>query len=292
MPNPKHPESYLTLSPNRFHSLSDYLRTPCGRQLDFTGLENVAWHVSAGQDYAPITTWAAGYQTEWKQRANIPAPSIHIFTCLSADHDEKALLEMLKSPDRILFQKGRTRMTIKKYEFVRFGDRVPLMHRHRHCDLNRGTSFASHGADGFLADVIVEDIINGHQEVTRLLYLFSDNITTFHNFVTNKWVTVRYLAASCEGLAFGGCKHSIFQLLERQQHYPDNPHCDIKWIISPTDHANFGNNLRRNSEYAAGLSSKRLGDAAGSKGSVYEVISYSGAREEFSVEDTLQKQVS
>lgn len=264
----RYPRSSADLS--RSHSLQDYLRTPDDRPIPIEGHDNVAWHVSAGQDYTPIVTWAKGYAPSWKDQYPVPTPGLHIFTCLN-DDDEAQLMAILKSREKILCTHRNTQISIIDYELVRFGDAVPLTHNKRHADFGRGETFSQENADGFYASVLITDLEAGYEERTRLLYLFSENIVTFDYFIERGWVTVRFLAASCEGLAFGGCRRSIFNFLEEMRCYEDNPHCDIQWVIAPDDLQKSTNRERLAAENASGLHSEKIAAAAGHKGSVFKV---------------------
>lgn len=254
---------------SRFSSLNDYLRSTSDQVISYDGLDNVAWHVSAGLDFAPITTWAAGYLPGWKKKLNITSPSLHLFTDLCNDQHEEPLWDILQQEDpskRVLWQNWNVRMTVQRYQLVRYGDTMPFDPQRHHADFVRGKTFASVGADGFYADVLIEDIQDGYQETTRLLYLFSENINTFHHFIANRWLTVRYLAASCEGLGMGGCKRSIFDHLKEQQYYEDNCCFAVEWFIVP----DFWDQRseEHSYEYTGFKNYVSLGAAAGGKGHV------------------------
>ena len=250
-------------------SLTDYLRTVDGRMIDYEGRDNVAWHVSGGLDFAPITTWAEGYETGWKQRSDVPAPGMHIYTCLGNDHIERPLMNILESKDKILFHERNTKISIEHFEYIKFGDIVPLFLKERHADFGRSRVFASRGADGFFAHVLLENLHTGYQERTRLLYLLGENINTLDYFVENHWVTVRYLAAECEGNAMGGCRRSIFHHLNTNGMYRDNPHFSPRFLILPARRAGTTYDGFRHCCMNEDYHFREVGMAAGRKGAVH-----------------------
>jgi len=67
-----------------------------------------------------------------------------------------------------------------------------------------------------------------------LLYLLGENITTFDYYLHKGAVKIQYLTATCEGLAFGGARRSIYDYLQKQRYYAHNKMdgFDLRWLTS------------------------------------------------------------
>jgi hypothetical protein len=205
-----------------------------GQSLCIQGAESVAWHVSAGTDFSPLVNWSKGWTSRKSATADIPAPGLHVFTCLGGEYLEDALWSLLEDGNGVLYRDERTEIRFESSELVKFTNNEPVSHYQRHCSFGRGERFKNAGADGFYMTVELVCLRTGYREPCRLLYLLGENITTFDYYLHKGAVKIQYLTATCEGLAFGGARRSIYDYLQKQRYYAHNKMdgFDLRWLTS------------------------------------------------------------
>lgn len=192
-------------------SLSDFFKVDPGNLP--TDLSSVVWHPSAGVDFSPIVAYSKGYLGTKEALADLTPATLHVMTCLGMC--EEQLMKRLQSEDRILFEDERTRMRIADYEMLALKNEC-LWRRpsRRNFNLNgRETLFREQESDGISARVEILCKETRYLERVPVLYLFSENIATYEEFVRSGLFKIRHVKAVCEGLAFGGCSRSLIDYL-------------------------------------------------------------------------------
>lgn len=214
--------------------LNQFLVSPAGAPLPQNSLPDlscVAWHASAGTDLRPLVIYSDGYLSNLAEEVGITRPKAHVFTCMGGGAEEK-WLRLLKSDGGVIYDDGRTRIRVKNYQFLRMLEpyRRLLVKGRPFCDMDREDHFAAMNADGFTAEIEILDPRSGYKENTSLLYLFSENIKTYVFMVSRSLVRTSHLYIPCEGLAMGGCRKSISDVVFAQNpelyglsgsHYPE-----------------------------------------------------------------------
>lgn len=192
-------------------SLADFFKEDPGTfPTDFS---SVVWHPSAGHDFSPLVAYARGYLEGKEALSDLTPATLHIMTCLAAC--EEQLMTLLKSEERVLFEDHRTRMRIVDYQMLELRNeglwRRPSPRHFNHS--GRETLFREHSSDGFMAWVEIFCKDTGYREEVPLLYLLGENIATYKEFVRSGLFQIRHIKATCEGLAFGGCRRSLIDYI-------------------------------------------------------------------------------
>ncbi len=195
--------------------LAEFFKTdPGDLPSDFS---SVVWHPSAGKDFTPIVAYSKGYLGGQEALADLTPATLHVMTCLGGY--EEPLMNYLKSEDRVLFEDHQTRVRIASYEMLELkNERLWSRPSRRNYNLGgRETIFSEQDSDGFIARVEILCKKTGYLEEVPVLYLLSENIATYEEFVRSGLFQVRHIKATCEGLAFGGCSRSLIDYICESQ---------------------------------------------------------------------------
>jgi hypothetical protein len=128
-------------------------------------------------------------------------------------------MNYLKSEDRVLFEDHQTRVRIVNFQMLELKNEYLWSRpsrRNYHLG-GRETIFSEQDSDGFIARVEILCKKTGHLEEVPVLYLLSENIATYEEFVRSGLFQVRHIKATCEGLAFGGCSRSLIDYICESQ---------------------------------------------------------------------------
>jgi hypothetical protein len=150
-------------------------------------------------------------------------------------------MAVLMSEQGVLYEDERTVVRIKEHQLIKIRKkRLWSGYSKRYCHFDRGETFKQVGSDGFIGLVELTDKKSGYKETTSLVYLLSENISTFELMVRNGMANVNHIVASCEGLGFGGCGRSIFDYIFNQRNFERLRGLNLETVVVPEGRSSHG----------------------------------------------------
>ena len=187
-----------------------------GLAVRFGERPTVCWTVSAGHDMRPLVFFSDPMRRELAEAADIPPkdlprPDLFLHTSLAMDESRDGLHDL--RPGQVVHEDRRTRVTVLAAEPLHL-DRERIHYRVDPARVQLAHDpLARHGHDAALLQLHLACLQTGYEESVQVLYLAMENLNAFDAYLSHGGLDVRYLVATREGLAMGGCGKSILDYL-------------------------------------------------------------------------------
>jgi hypothetical protein len=176
----------------------------------------VCWTVSAGHDMRPLVFFSEPMRRELAEVTGLPPqelprPDLFLHTSLAMDLGKDGLHDLRVG--QVVHEDRGTRITVVGCEPLHL-DRERI---HYAVDSSRvrysSDPLARHEYDAALLQLRLTCLQTGYEEIAQVLYLAMENLNAFDAYLSHGGLDVRYLVATREGLAMGGCGRSILDYL-------------------------------------------------------------------------------
>lgn len=178
------------------------------------------WTVSAGHDMRPLVFFSDPMRRELAEATGLPSldlprPNLFLHTSLAMDRSTDGLHDL--RPGQMVYEDRGTRITVEGYEPLHL-DRERI---HYQVDPRRvhfaSDPLAHHDHDAALLQLHLTCLRTGYEETAQVLYLAMENLNAFDAYLSYGGLDVRYLVATREGTAMGGCGKSILDYLYEER---------------------------------------------------------------------------
>ncbi|MBM73780.1 MAG: hypothetical protein CMK59_00150 [Proteobacteria bacterium] len=184
----------------------------------------VFWYASAGDDCRPLVFMHPEYQ---KQTLNLSPPELFIFSCLPP----QKTYGQDRIKDNLLYRDQHTEITCLKTE------KMFINRNHVEYRINRDWSRFGRDPRGKTHDAVLALVeiksnrCSPHNSL--VLYLHMENNNCFDSILSSGVFDLKYICATREGLALGGCGKSIMKHLYQDGEIvkAQKNNCDPKTVV-------------------------------------------------------------